>query len=109
MTEDDNSVPGVERLMIEKLLGIFLRTLKPQQFAYPTGAEHVVPHDAGVGQRVEANIGAVTRECLLHRQHGVARPVEMDEPPVGERLGDRGGCPIEGSGVRVSRRLRNLD
>ncbi len=86
MAEDDDGVTGVERLVVEEFLGIFLGALEPEQLAHAAGAENVVPHHAGVGERVEADIGAVARIGLLHRQHRVARAIEMDQTLVGERL-----------------------
>ena len=69
MAENDNSITGIERLMIEELLSVFLCAFEPEQFAHTAGPQNVVPHDARVGQRIEAQIGAIARVGFLHRQH----------------------------------------
>ena len=54
--------------MSEKVLDVVLDSLEPQQLAHTAGAEHVVPHQSWVGQRVESNEAAVAGEGLLARK-----------------------------------------
>ena len=91
----DETVAGVERLMGEELVDVPLGALQPQQLTHSPGAEHVVPHRARVGQRIEADVAAVAGEGLLARQHGVPGAVEVDEPAVGECAGEALGDDVE--------------
>jgi hypothetical protein len=96
MAEDDDRIAGIERLMVEEFLGVVFGALQPQQFAHAARAEHVVPHQARIGERVEPDIGAVARKRFLARQHRVAGTVEMNQAAVGERTGELGRHRVEG-------------
>src|SRR5271165_1500718 len=80
MAEDDNAVTGIERLVIQELFGIAFCPLKPEQLAHAAGAENIVPHDTRIGERIEADVAAITRIRLLGGQHRVARSEQMDRP-----------------------------
>src|SRR5574337_2233140 len=95
--------------MVEDFFGVVLGAFEPQQFPHAARPKHVVPHDARIGERVEADIGAVARECLLHRQHRMPRAIKVDEPLVGERVGEDGGGALKGLLIGVRRALGDVD
>src|SRR5574337_328853 len=95
--------------MVEEFFGIILGAFEPQQLPHAARPKHVVPHDARIGERVEPDIGAVARECLLHRQHRMSGAIKMHEAMIGERICEGGGGALKRLLIGVGRALRDLD
>ena len=79
MGVNDHDFAFLEGVAIQEVGDVAGNALQPQQAGSIVGADDVMPHQAGIHQRMPTHVAAVAGEYVLNGQNGVAAAEHVNQ------------------------------